>query len=169
MSVQYDEYLKKHIHNVEVALEWILECLPEITAGFDADYLGHIISSHDKSKWGPEEYDAYDKKFYSEEDVTDEFDRAWLHHQKHNPHHWQYWVLPKDDGSIKAIEMPEEAVIEMFCDHWSFSWEKGNLYEIFDWYEENRDKMQLHDKTRKFYEYILERLKDRLDEVNDGD
>ena len=166
MSKEYDNYLNKHIHNVKVALGWLLENLPEVTQGFDPDYLGHLISIHDKSKWGPEEYEAYDKKFYSNEDVEEQFDRAWLHHQKHNPHHWQYWVLPKDDGSTKAIEMTEEAVIEMFCDHWSFSWEKGNLYEIFDWYEENRSKMILNEKTRNFYEYILEKLKERLDEVN---
>lgn len=165
MSAKYDEYLNNHIRNVGRGLSWLIVQLPEVLDGFDSDYLGELISNHDKSKWNTEEYDAYDKYFYSDEDVTEEFDKAWLHHQHNNPHHWQHWLLHNDDGSVTALEMPKEYVIEMFCDHWAFSWAKNNFYEIFDWYADNKAKMILHANTQAFYEDILSKLKTRLDEV----
>lgn len=54
--------------------------------------------------------------------------------------------------------MPEEYVIEMFVDHWSFSWKSGNLTEIKDWYDSHKKKMILHEKTRKLYEEILDKV-----------
>jgi hypothetical protein len=77
---------------------------------------------HDWSKFTPSEWGAYVAKFYGgpmtqeriadyhgdardhrmragpfKEQVDADFDRAWLHHQKRNRHHWQYWVLMEDD------------------------------------------------------------------------
>ena len=63
-------------------------------------------------------------------EVEDRFDAAWLHHQHNNPHHWQHWLLREDDGGTKALEMDHLYVVEMVCDHWAFSWVKGDLYEI---------------------------------------
>ena len=73
-------------------------------------------------------------------------------------------MLVKDSGNIVPIEMPKECVIEMFCNHWSFSWEKNNLMEIFDYYEKNKDKMILHESTRKMYEEMLDTLRSVLEE-----
>ena len=56
------------------------------------------------------------------------------------PHHWQYWVLINDnpeEGEV-LIEMPYNYILEMICDWWAFSWAKGNLNEIFPWYEERK-------------------------------
>ena len=65
-------------------------------------------------------------------------------------------------GTI-ALEMPMEYVVEMICDWWSFSWEIGNLYEIFSWYENNKDHIVLHDNTRWEVEHILSAMKKKLD------
>lgn len=54
----------------------------------------------------------------------------------------------------------------MICDWWSFSWNKGDLYEIFNWYEEHKDKMILHERTREKVEFILYKMKDKLDVIN---
>ena len=62
--------------------------------------------------------------------------------------------------------MPKEYIIEMICDWWAFSWTKGNLYEIFNWYDERKAYMKLSDKTRNAVEDILERIRNKLDEVN---
>lgn len=73
---------------------------------------------HDASKFLPCEWFPYVRKFYGsppslnpaywspqarEDDaalwkaaVQIEFDRAWLHHQHANPHHWQHWCLMND-------------------------------------------------------------------------
>lgn len=169
MREDYDEYLKSHIENVQNSFNWLLEKLPDLFKGYDADYLGELISNHDVSKYSDDEYYAYCEYFYGErdEEVDKAFDEAWLHHQHYNPHHWQHWLLREDDGALKAIEMPKEYVFEMICDHWSFSWTKGNLYEIFDWYDQNKSKMQLHDNTLKLVENILSQIKDILDDEKD--
>ena len=168
MRDEYAEYLDKHINAVKIAFDWICVNLPELIKDYDADVLGEIMIKHDNSKWDDEEYFAYCEYFYGEKtpEVKDDFDYAWLHHQHNNEHHWQHWLLRKDDGSTKALEMPYLDVIEMVCDHWAFSWVKDNLYEIFDWYEKNSEKMVLHENTRNLYEEILDKIKNKLDSQN---
>ena len=168
MRSDYDDYLTKHISNVNLGFNWMLMNLPELFEGYDSDYLGSIISNHDKSKYTPEEYDAYCEYFYGEQtaQVKEAFDLAWLHHQHNNPHHWQHWLLREDDGDSKALEMPYEYILEMVADHWSFSWKVDNLYEIFNWYGKNKSKMLLHKNTKKIYEDILDKLEKKLDEVH---
>lgn len=53
-------------------------------------------------------------------------------------------------------------IIEMICDWWAFSWEKGNLSEIFSWYDEHKDYIKLHPNTRETVEDILWELRGRL-------
>jgi hypothetical protein len=79
---------------------------------------------HDWSKLTPAEWRGYVEHFYApkplvtygdernhrgtspdeaERILTDRkaaFDRAWLHHQKRNPHHWQYWLLVPDRPDV---------------------------------------------------------------------
>ena len=116
-----------------------------------------------------EEYTAYDEYFYGKTktpEIKKNFNLAWLHHIHNNPHHWQHWVLINDDpgeGMI-MLDMPHNYIIEMICDWWAFSWAKGNLYEIFNWYDAHKDYMKLSDKTRETVEDILEKIKTKLDE-----
>ena len=63
--------------------------------------------------------------------------------------------------------MPYNYIIEMICDWWAFSWNSGNLNEIFDWYDEHKDYMKLSEKTHKMVEDILSKIKDKLDGLND--
>lgn len=161
MSAEYTQYIVEHKANVEKAYHWL----------FDHNILDiHTarptqIISHDLSKYQPEEYDAYDHYFYGNktEAVKRDFDYAWLHHIHNNPHHWQYWVLVNDEDGTKALEMPEEYAIEMVCDWWAFSHKSGNLKEIFDWYESHKKNMILHEKTKKFVEDLLDKIKKELD------
>ena len=166
MSKQYDQYLLRHKANVKRGFEWLREHLPEDVVNSEtANY--NITYNHDWTKTYPEEYEAYDNYFYGGNRsyaVTEAFRRAWLHHIHHNPHHWQYWVLVNDDpeeGTI-ALEMPGEYVIEMICDWWSFSWEKGDLEEIFSWYEAHRERMILHKNTGAMVEKILGDIREKL-------
>ena len=169
MSKLYDEYLNQHKSNVAKAFEWLRDNLPEV---FSSDYVlelsEHLCTfAHDTSKNMTEEYDAYDAYFYGGNRsyaVVDNFNRAWLHHIHHNPHHWQYWVLINDDpdkGEI-LLDMLDEYVIEMICDWWSFSWSKGNLTEIFSWYDEHKAHMKLSEKTRAKVENILVLIYEKL-------
>ena len=58
--------------------------------------------------------------------------------------------------------MPYDYIIEMICDWWSFSWQSGNLYEIFNWYEEHSKYMKLAPGTKNTVEYILDNMKNKL-------
>lgn len=167
MSVAYLKYLEQHAKNVTKGYTWIEENLPEILNG--ENYEWQIRYNHDHSKYSITECDAYDKYFYGKEkteEIKKNFNLAWLHHIHNNPHHWQHWVLINDDpgeGMI-MLDMPYNYIIEMICDWWSFSWTKGNLYEIFNWYDAHKDYMKLSDKTRETVEDILEKIKIKLDE-----
>ena len=166
----YDDYLEQHIANVAVGFNWLYKNLPEIFEGYDADYIGSIVAQHDESKYEDEEYFAYAEYFYGNnkksKEVLEEFDRAWLHHQHSNPHHWQHWLLREDDGNMKALEMPYEYVIEMIADWWAFSWKNNNLFEIFTWYENNTEKHLFHPNTKSQVEDILNKLKQKLEETD---
>ena len=168
MSYQYDRYLAQHKSNVEAGFRWLQKNLPEITEGSGAEH--NIVFAHDQSKTEPDEYGPYDIYFYGGNrsyGVVEDFRKAWLLHIHRNPHHWQYWVLINDapeEGEI-ILEMPYCYVLEMICDWWSFSWFKGNLLEIFSWYEERKSYIKLHPNTRRLVEDILGRIKNKLGEV----
>ena len=180
MSKEYDLYLKEHIRNVERGLNWLLENVGEekirdILPGLRSLRTKMFID-HDISKFGANEYVAYDAYFYSpsgvksengvSEKVQKDFNYAWLNHIHANPHHWQHWVLVNDDKELGcvALEMPDRYILEMICDWWAFSWAKGDLYEIFNWWNEHSDYILLAPETR---EKALGMLRLILDKVNE--
>ena len=168
MSVQYDNFLTEHKENVAKGFRWLQENIPEVIEdGFE----WQICFNHDASKTDPEEYDAYDAYFYGNNrsySIVQNFKKAWLRHIHNNPHHWQHWILINDEPKegMVVIDMPYIYVVEMICDWWSFSWTKGDLNEIFGWYEDRKDYMKLSANTRISVEYILGKMKDKLEEKN---
>lgn len=170
MQSDYDKYLEEHIANVKLGFEWMVLRLPELFTAYDSDAVMDIVKNHDQSKYDDEEYLPYCAYFYGKKtpEVEEEFNKAWLHHQHNNPHHWQHWLLREDDGGSIAVEMPFEYVIEMIADWWAFSWKKDNLLEIFDWYDENKSKMVLHPNTQKLVEDILDKLETKIAEVSNN-
>jgi len=124
---------------------------------------------HDMSKFRPSEFFPYADFFYGPKakKVRDEtgyykptdtghagFDFAWLLHQKRNDHHWQWWVLPQDDGGDKIIEMPQMAELEMICD-WRGAGRAQGTPDVLAWYAKNNHKMRLHERTRARVEVII--------------
>jgi len=91
---------------------------------------------HDWTKFLPSEFVPYARNFYGDypddsevpqilrtahswtgktkQDIKCAFDVAWLHHQKRNRHHWQYWLLQYDKGetwSVRGVDIyPAEIV-----------------------------------------------------------
>lgn len=61
--------------------------------------------------------------------------------------------------------MPYEYILEMVCDWWSFSWSKGDLFDLFTWYSEHKDYIKLSDKTRSTVEDIFCKIESKLKEV----
>ena len=167
---EYGKYLKSHKDNVVNAFVLLEKIMPEIFNDIDKPEFEQMISNHDSSKFSEEEYKAYEDYFYGNEKPTSEetkkaFNYAWLHHIHHNPHHWQYWILNNDDGKEIIIEMPKKYIIEMLCDWLSFSLRKGDINELFKFYEKNRLNMKLNDKTRRIVENYLNRIKETYKEI----
>lgn len=169
MSLAYGEYLCNHIDNVNRGYEWFKENLPELLGDIDYTYQ---IGGHDQSKFMPEEYEPYDEYFYGKDKndpaVKLNFQYAWLHHIHNNPHHWQYWILHNDEPGegMVILDMDYCYIIEMICDWMSFSFKKGNLMEIFSWYDAHKDYMKLSNQTRKTVEHILDKMREKLEEEN---
>jgi hypothetical protein len=131
--------------------------------------------THDLSKFHPREWFPYVDKFYGGEWpernygdwrnwlgdkytqawVDRRFDEAWNHHQKRNPHHWQYWVLLCDNGRIYCLEMPDRYRKEMLADWRGAGMAISGRDETREWYLKNRAKMQLHLNTRFWVEQSL--------------
>ena len=169
MSLAYDEYLAEHIGNVNKGLHWMLDNLGLSQEEKTAIETAMVSFNHDESKYSIEEYNAYDQYFYGGNrsyKVVQDFNYAWLHHIHQNPHHWQYWVLLEDDPEVglpyKTLPIPLPYIFEMIADWWSFSWKNGNLFEIFNWYAEHRDKQYIDLNSRMILERILEKIWDVL-------
>lgn len=169
MSWKYDNYLFEHRKGVRDALKWMKENISDVVTAEGWINAQNAASVHDASKDSTEEYMPYDAYFYGGNrsyKVVNDFKYAWLHHIHNNPHHWQYWVLINDDaeeGTV-ALEMPVLYALEMIADWWSFSWTKGELMEIFSWYDDHKERMILHKNTRKLVETILAAIKKKLEE-----
>ena len=134
---------------------------------------------HDLSKFLPSEFIPYANYFYGEKndikrgrnetgyykptDTGDKaFDFAWLLHQKRNRHHWQWWILPEDEGGVKILEIREPYLTEMICD-WvgagkaqgHFSPKNDKYFETRKWWIANNNKMQLNKITRQKIKNII--------------
>ena len=116
---------------------------------------------HDWSKLLPCEWFPYVKSFYGPQPRTQEtkiaFDRAWLHHQHFNPHHWQHWVLREDDGKTKYLEMPENFAREMVADWCGAGRAITGRWEVWLWYAKNEERILLHPFTKNIVSELIER------------
>jgi len=172
---EYNTYLREHIKNVKISYERIIrEIILRDFDVFTEKRCAEEIEKHDQSKYSTEEYNAYLDRFFpaTKHKATKEeesaFDLAWLHHQKHNPHHWQYWVLLSDKSKnrepINAIDMPIEQIICMLCDWHSFSKTKPDS-TAYAWYNEHKDEFILSKNTRKIIDKYLKYFKKPLAEI----
>lgn len=94
----------------------------------------------------------HDETGYKPTDTGDAgFDYAWLLHQKRAKHHWQWWVLPQDDGEIKILPIPDQYRKEMLAD-WLGAGRAQGTPDVHGWYLVNRKKLQLHPETRAWIE-----------------
>lgn len=124
---------------------------------------------HDWSKFLPSEFLPYANFFYGSDakQVRDEtgyykptdtgnseFDFAWLLHQKRNKHHWQWWILPEDDGGFKVLEIPNRYKLEMLAD-WRGAGKAQGTPNTLVWYAKNKNKIKLGNNTRQWIENEL--------------
>ncbi len=121
---------------------------------------------HDWSKFLPVEWTPYAIRFSwvcrldQSQPVEmsrrrDAFDRAWLHHQHWNKHHWQHFLLKEDAGGIRALPMPDSLTREMVADWMGAGRAITGKWDVLSWYQANRERILLHPATRDLAERIL--------------
>lgn len=166
LEKEYYDYLENHIMSVQRSWSEILR--PAIEGQLTDEEVERVedaVKLHDASKYMKDtEFDAYRKWWYPvDESEKDEkaYDLAWLYHQKNNKHHPQYWILIRDSGSHQCLDMPIEYIIEMLCDWHSFS-SRDPESTAYNWYQENKGKMQISDSTREVVEKYIGFLKEPL-------
>lgn len=86
-------------------------------------YLQGIL--HDLSKYSWTEFSMGAKYYQGNRSPNDAeredkgYTSSWLHHKGRNKHHLEYWMdydLDKRDGSFTGMKMPDNYIVEMFCD-----------------------------------------------------
>jgi len=142
VNTEYTEYINEHIDNVQKVWK-------SVSDKFNSDIsqrINNLIKIHDQSKYGPQEFRPYQQWFYpinSKEKNKTLFNYGWNHHQKNNPHHWEYWVM--QEGII--LPMIFEYAIEMLCDWSAMSLKFKDTPGEF--YNQNKHKILIHDDTKQ--------------------
>jgi len=112
---------------------------------------------HDWSKFTPSEAPHYGRQFFGAKSDPLGFSYAWNHHQKNNPHHWEYWVPESghDRGGYKDREplpVPMHFVREMVADWFgasrAYEGKWPDSVDSWDWYAKNFHTLNLHPDTR---------------------
>ncbi|MDX8418222.1 MAG: DUF5662 family protein [Absicoccus sp.] len=124
---------------------------------------------HDLSKYSYIELKTgfhYYQGFRSPIDAEKEekgYSLGWLHHKGRNKHHWEYWIDVGANG-LYACKMPENYVVEMFCDRVAASMiYQGNAYtdrSALDYYIQGRNRILIHEETDRLIIHLLTYLAD---------
>jgi len=121
--------------------------------------LGRLLV-HDISKFTGAELPHYGRQFFGDKSDPIGFAGAWLHHQNHNPHHWEYWVPRSGHGTgpdypANPLPMPETYVREMVADWMGASRAYDGAWPVeiatWRWVQQNvlgaKRKIVLHEET----------------------
>lgn len=124
---------------------------------------------HDLSKYSPSEF-FVGAKYYLGNRSPNEGEReaygyslAWMHHKGRNRHHFEYWTDYNPEKKVVCpVRMPENYVIEMFCDRVAAcKIYRGAEYRDDDallYFQRGRQRRSIHPETSALLEYLLTML-----------
>lgn len=160
---EYLDYLENHIRGVikcweDVIRPAIEESEDDFFSTLDLDKVSLQIYNHDRSKYTEDEFIGYCNHWYpldgsevehdSKKPEGDRlYDYAWSHHQHFNPHHSQYWLVVRDDGSVKPLDMPLKYVCELLADWGSFHYNDPKEEKAAIWWKKNKKRFIMSDAT----------------------
>lgn len=134
-TIEYCDYLETHLRNVKIAHEAVVkacEGLPWLTDSFKAS-LAEEVSFHDLSKFDPEEFVQYRRRFFKADfEAQVSIKSAWEHHKQHNTHHWENWTQTSTGDD--------------------FTWKVNCMHMIIDW---TAMGYVFNDSAQAFYERVL--------------
>lgn len=127
---------------------------------------------HDWSKFTLTEWIPYAGNFFTcdgkrrERKTLSDADKArfrlaWNAHQKRNKHHWQYWLLAKDDGGMQVLPMQDKYIREMVADWVGAGLAITGRRDVAEWYAKHAGFMTLHADTRQAVEAYLSQLEEK--------
>ena len=141
------------IENIKIYcqyLNYVLEHKKNVSAMCRQRGLKRHSLSHDMSKLSLSEFKPYAMYFYKDkEKYRDEFEKAWRHHYKSNPHHWEFWV---DENGV-ATDIPVYHIACMVADWEAMSVKFGDTPQAY--YMQNYYKFNFSKTTRVWVEYML--------------
>lgn len=129
---------------------------------------------HDLSKYSPTEF-LVGAKYYQGTRSPNEAERedigytsSWLHHKGRNKHHLEYWIdydLSKKDGSMTGMKMPDNYIVEMFCDRVAASkiYKRENYTDrsALDYFLNGKSRGAMHPYVQKKIELLLTMLAEK--------
>lgn len=159
-ELEYKKYVDKHINCVKAAWEtmknnsFIIDfCCSEgqTSRSVLIPTMDMFIISHDNSKYGIDEWEAYRQYYYpvneyEKQSAKAEYERAETHHYACNMHHPEYWINRMDGMTITSV-------MEMCCDWIAMSMVKGGT--ALEFYNTKFDKRKLGESQREWTEFIL--------------
>ena len=134
--------------------------------------------THDLSKYSPTEF-LVGAKYYQGDRSPNDAERedkgytsSWLHHKGRNKHHLEYWIdydLVKRDGSMIGMKMPDNYIVEMFCDRVAASkiYHKDTYTDraALDYFLNGKSKGAMHPYVRKRISLLLNMLAEEGEDV----
>ena len=128
--------------------------------------------THDLSKYSPTEFWVGAKYFQGDrspngaEREEKGYSEAWMHHKGRNRHHYEYWTdMDRVTKKYESVPMPRKYLVEMVMDrraacivYQKEAYRDGSALEYF---QPSRERVLMHEKTRRELEYILTMLRDR--------
>ncbi len=120
------------------------------------------LLTHDLSKFNPVEFINYARYYKMEHGKANEnaFVAAWMHHQKRNKHHPEYWTtVGIFDWSNRAVEMPMTYVREWVADLLGASREYTKGWDMNEWIKTNISRWDYCDEmTLAHYRKVLNQI-----------
>lgn len=106
---------------------------------------------HDLSKFSPAEFIPYRRRFELNNCSEDDWGRAWIHHIRHNKHHWEHWV----SGQQEPRKMPDSYVREMVVDWLAAGRSYNGSWNIQPWISHNYNRIKLHPESKTYLITVL--------------
>ena len=128
--------------------------------------------THDLSKYAPTEF-LVGAKYYqgtrspnaAEREIKG-YSEAWMHHKGRNRHHYEYWTDMSPVTKIyESVPMPRKYLAEMVMDRRAackvYEGEQYTDGSALAYFERSRERVLMHEQTRKELGFLLTMLKER--------
>jgi len=145
---EYLNYLEDHINNVRKAFQEVAEACKDmwwVKEDYSFHELREDVCYHDLSKFSQQEFVPYREEFFPiKNEVGWFFSEAQEHHKHCNTHHYESVEIDLD-------------VIHMIIDWTAMGYKFNNTAQ--EYYEKNKDKINLSYYHKKLMLEIFDRLK----------